>query len=115
MSIICSNCGQRLPDDAVFCTKCGTKVTVIRCTGCGAVLTADAKFCPNCGTPVENASPPVEPVAPAEQVQQAVEVRGVLQSQKLLPVKPRKARLDRLPLLTLPSKLRLALNGNIGG
>lgn len=69
MPIICNNCGQRLPDDAVFCTKCGSKVTPIRCSGCGAVLTADAKFCPSCGTPVGDVTPPVE------QVQQTVEVQ----------------------------------------
>ena len=30
----CTNCGQKLPDDAAFCTKCGAK--------CGAKVTGPA-------------------------------------------------------------------------
>lgn len=61
MPIICNNCGQNVPDDSLFCPKCGTKVTAVRCTACGAVLTADAKFCSNCGTPAGNDPVPIEP------------------------------------------------------
>lgn len=83
MPVICNNCGHKLPDDSVFCPKCGTKVTVIRCTGCGAVLSADAKFCSNCGTPVRNALIPAESETTAEQVVRTAEVREISAEPKI--------------------------------
>lgn len=79
MPIICNNCGQNVPDDSLFCPKCGTKVTAARCTGCGAVLTADAKFCSNCGTPAGNDPVPIEPnpSVELEQRPQAAKVQEV--------------------------------------
>ena len=75
MPIICNNCGQNLPDDSVFCPKCGTKVTIIRCTGCGAALAADARFCPSCGTPAGKPEVPAKPDTRMEQTPQAVEIQ----------------------------------------
>ena len=31
----CSNCGERLPKDALFCPKCGTKASTVTGTGTG--------------------------------------------------------------------------------
>ena len=44
----CPECGKELEDSAVFCSKCGTKLSVT-CPKCGKVLKAGAKFCSVCG------------------------------------------------------------------
>ncbi len=75
MSIICNNCGQCLPDDAVFCTNCGTKVTALRCAGCGTVLADDTKFCPNCGTPIGQPTTLAELDIPVKLTHQTAKVR----------------------------------------
>lgn len=52
--VVCSQCGQALPGDAVFCSKCGTKIEAVPaakfCTKCGAQNGHDALFCSKCGT-----------------------------------------------------------------
>ena len=50
MRYTCKNCGCELPDDAQFCTRCGTKVSAPRCPGCGRILPEDAAFCTFCST-----------------------------------------------------------------
>lgn len=52
----CPNCGNRFKSDAVFCSKCGTRVreeekepVVIICQSCGHKLEEDALFCDSCG------------------------------------------------------------------
>ncbi|MGN0662432.1 MAG: zinc-ribbon domain-containing protein, partial [Faecalibacterium sp.] len=50
MRYTCKNCGCELPDDAQFCTHCGTKVSAPRCPSCGRILPEDAAFCTFCGT-----------------------------------------------------------------
>ena len=62
--MFCVKCGQNLPDDAVFCSKCGNKVgqaTVsynekiihLKCSSCGGSMSVDAErtvlTCPYCG------------------------------------------------------------------
>ncbi len=48
--IRCNNCGQELPDEAMFCFKCGTKVEKkLVCTFCGKELPEGAGFCMYCG------------------------------------------------------------------
>ena len=66
MSIICTNCGATLPNDTLFCNKCGMRViskkdtsTSKVCKTCGALLSAKAEFCGACGTAVEDVSPTV--------------------------------------------------------
>ncbi len=63
MSIICANCQTQLPDDAIFCSECGTQVAETEeqkeekskpsfCLQCGKRLPENAKFCLACGTRV---------------------------------------------------------------
>lgn len=67
---ICPNCGEEVPSDAVFCSKCGTHLEVesvapetdntesdtsneesevLVCPGCNEVIEDDVKFCTKCG------------------------------------------------------------------
>jgi class 3 adenylate cyclase len=44
----CPSCGHVNPDDALFCSECGNRLSV--CPVCNAPLPEGARFCPNCGT-----------------------------------------------------------------
>ncbi len=63
---VCIKCGQQLPDEARFCSGCGTPVdrtekaegnareikyegTIHKCPNCGETLQAFTSVCPNCG------------------------------------------------------------------
>lgn len=52
--MFCIKCGNELPDDAKFCSKCGAKTNVINdspvCPNCGNKLLDGAAFCTKCGT-----------------------------------------------------------------
>ena len=54
----CPRCKTLLPEDAVFCHKCGLKMETtsappapqgLFCAHCGRELRPEAKFCPRCG------------------------------------------------------------------
>lgn len=54
----CSRCSTALPEDAVFCHKCGLKLETAAaapipqgrfCAQCGRELRPEAGFCPRCG------------------------------------------------------------------
>ena len=48
----CRNCGEFLPDDANFCSKCGTSTAIPenkKCQNCGSKNEGDSIFCSNCG------------------------------------------------------------------
>ena len=57
-TIVCSKCGEQIPNNAKFCLKCGAKVEVetndntLKCPKCGAIV-AKGKFCLECGAPLE--------------------------------------------------------------
>ena len=59
--MFCHNCGNKLPEGAVFCSSCGTKTQTKAfgvCVACSASLPDDAEFCINCGTVVSAATTP---------------------------------------------------------
>jgi len=45
----CDKCGQELPDNAIFCSKCGTPVEGVKQCECGAVNKMDDEYCTACG------------------------------------------------------------------
>lgn len=61
----CPNCGYAFKNDALFCSKCGTKLpereepeeklpkNSQKCTNCGVILPIDALFCKDCGTKLD--------------------------------------------------------------
>ena len=69
----CINCNNPLPDEAVFCTVCGTRQPENRaaCPQCGAPLAPGAAFCTVCGTALNTAPAQPAPVqnTPSQQAQ----------------------------------------------
>jgi hypothetical protein len=50
---VCSTCGPRPEEDAVFCSTCGHRLRPGgACAGCGAELGQGSRFCEQCGTGV---------------------------------------------------------------
>lgn len=45
----CNKCGEELPDNAKFCSKCGTQVGGKKQCDCGAINEIDAEYCISCG------------------------------------------------------------------
>ena len=57
--MFCPNCGNKLPEGAVFCSGCGVKTQASApgvCTACGATLPEGAEFCIGCGKAVNSAT-----------------------------------------------------------
>ncbi len=54
----CINCGEKLPDTAKFCVKCGTPSELIECPHCGEILSEGTVYCSKCGTKITEAEPP---------------------------------------------------------
>jgi len=50
----CTQCGGEIPNNAAFCTDCGTRMIALRCASCGAALLEGAKFCNECGAKNDN-------------------------------------------------------------
>lgn len=51
--MICTNCGEKTMDGAMFCPYCGTKLEVRKkCVKCGADIVEGASFCLMCGESV---------------------------------------------------------------
>jgi membrane protease subunit (stomatin/prohibitin family) len=49
----CPNCGEQIPSDAAYCSKCGAPIPQAAenfCRNCGNKLSAGDNFCPKCGT-----------------------------------------------------------------
>ncbi|NLV70285.1 MAG: zinc ribbon domain-containing protein, partial [Clostridiales bacterium] len=58
--MFCTNCGNKLPEGAAFCSSCGVKIQASApgvCKACGAELPEGAEFCIGCGTAVNPATP----------------------------------------------------------
>lgn len=69
MSYQCKKCGSDVPEDALFCSKCGEKITALRCPSCGKRLPEDSAFCTYCGAKII-----IEPsMSPQPNVQQTVD------------------------------------------
>ena len=69
MSYQCKKCGSDVPEDALFCSKCGGKITALRCPSCGKRLPEDSAFCTYCGAKII-----IEPsMSPQPNVQQTVD------------------------------------------
>lgn len=47
--MFCSNCGQNIPEGAVFCSNCGARCVRKVCSACGAELKEGQLFCHVCG------------------------------------------------------------------
>ena len=53
--MICPRCGEKIPNDSVFCQECGHKLDTSqgkrpkRCEICGTYNDWDALFCERCG------------------------------------------------------------------
>lgn len=62
----CPNCGSEMPDDAIFCYKCATKIPekthfANYCPNCGTEMPDDAVFCYKCATIIpKKPQPPVK-------------------------------------------------------
>jgi class 3 adenylate cyclase/tetratricopeptide (TPR) repeat protein len=53
----CPACGHGNPEDASFCTKCGSGMHAV-CSGCGRQNTPDSSFCAGCGRRLESVAAP---------------------------------------------------------
>ncbi|MDE2869438.1 MAG: zinc-ribbon domain-containing protein [Chloroflexota bacterium] len=51
--LACQVCGHANPDDANFCSNCGTQVSAdVECPACGRLNESPSNFCTNCGRPL---------------------------------------------------------------
>lgn len=57
----CTTCGAEIPNNATFCSSCGTAVVqqkavdaanLIKCTNCGKMIEKEMRFCTFCGSEV---------------------------------------------------------------
>lgn len=47
--LVCPKCHAVLPQESIFCFKCGTRVSEPVCPKCGAKVSSEMAFCPKCG------------------------------------------------------------------
>ena len=52
--MFCVKCGLQLPDDAEYCSKCGSKQTPVTPTTSSPSATPQEVKCPSCGAPIES-------------------------------------------------------------
>jgi ribosomal protein L40E len=66
----CEKCGATVAAEAVFCSRCGTKLQhPSTCATCGAALPAAATYCKKCGSPVGPPKPiKIGPEKPGQKV-----------------------------------------------
>jgi len=84
----CQNCGAEVPDDASFCSSCGSAISIIPepltsdgddttsetlCDQCGFVVASDLPFCTSCGNRINSDSDSAEPDVPTDEESQIQE------------------------------------------
>jgi hypothetical protein len=64
--VLCAQCSASLPDVALFCPRCGSRVgpnsifppqPVVHCRHCHATLPSGSRYCLSCGRPIETNTP----------------------------------------------------------
>ena len=58
--MFCPDCGNKLPDGAIFCSVCGAKMQASApgvCTSCGNKLPESGTFCSSCGVKMQTSAP----------------------------------------------------------
>lgn len=61
--MICKKCNSEIPDNLVYCPKCGANTNVeiqLFCKHCGAKLNKDDEFCTSCGKYTEKKKDEIE-------------------------------------------------------
>lgn len=121
--IVCSNCGAQCPDNAKFCSECGSKLYIKPvCPQCGNTdIHEGMKFCPECGCklqapaakPVQNARPMPEQHAERERLRAQLRMfsprrclnnvqKMPLRMNKILPMPLQTALLRKMSMASLP-------------
>lgn len=128
--MICSKCGNSIPDDSKFCVLCGNKmerpvqnvgaqaVPPSWCTSCGAQLRPGAAFCAKCGArqgvkPQQAAAPVQQAAAPVQQPQQPTAPVQQPAAPVQQPAAPAKKK-SKAPLVILGILLFILLLGGVG-
>ena len=93
MSYHCQKCGSEVPEDALFCSKCGEKVTALRCPNCGKRLSEDSAFCTYCGAKIvaEQAKPSQPEEQPAAATAEAAPQAVIPPAENPSPAEPQPA------------------------
>lgn len=96
----CKACGERIPEDSEYCTRCGAEAAPgeeppaaapppeaegTQCRRCGESLPPQARFCPRCGEPQEEGAPP------------APERRDFMRAEEEEALRNQREAADRLP------------------
>ena len=74
----CTNCGTLNPQDARFCSNCGTPLA-LTCSQCGTRLQPGARFCHNCGHPISAEVAPATPASAPKNTTQPQAVNDLLE------------------------------------
>ena len=69
--MICSKCGNEVPEGKKFCGHCGNPMTITEtkglvCSKCGSPITPGKKFCGKCGSPVSADSQAAAKASPVQ-------------------------------------------------
>jgi len=87
----CPNCKKEIPDDALVCGYCGTKLVKQQtCPNCGKQVPSDAVGCGYCGTKLGEQPVPAQ-AAPAPKIKKPARVKTVKQAE------PKKQGLSAAP------------------
>lgn len=86
----CWKCGFEMPQDAIFCSKCGSNLSKAICESCGKQIPLEAKFCIFCGSKVHS----IEEKRAAESLPKSSDIsqkESVKQTQQMFTEKQDKA------------------------